>query len=51
VNIQIAVFICLGFFIGGLLGAYLVTPIPDPVLKKVFGLFLMGVAIKMILGK
>lgn len=51
VNIQIAVFICLGFFIGGLLGAYLVTPIPDQVLKKVFGLFLMGVAIKMILGK
>ena len=51
VNIQIAIFVCLGFFIGGLLGAYLVTPVPDPVLKKVFGIFLIGVALKMILGK
>ena len=51
VNIQIAIFICLGFFIGGLLGAYLVTPVPDPVLKKIFGIFLIGVAINMIIGK
>ncbi|MGD9014902.1 MAG: sulfite exporter TauE/SafE family protein, partial [Candidatus Omnitrophota bacterium] len=33
VNIQIAIFVCLGFFIGGLLGACLVTSVPDPVLK------------------
>jgi len=51
VNIQIAIFVCLGFFIGGLLGAYLVTPVPEPILKKVFGIFLIGVALKMIVGK
>jgi uncharacterized membrane protein YfcA len=51
VDIQIAIFVCLGFFIGGLLGAYLVTPIPDMILKKIFGLFLIGVALRMILGK
>ncbi|MBL7081404.1 MAG: sulfite exporter TauE/SafE family protein [Candidatus Omnitrophica bacterium] len=51
VNIPIAVFVCLGFFIGGLLGAYLVSPVPEPVLKKIFGLFLIGVALKMLLGK
>jgi uncharacterized membrane protein YfcA len=51
VNIQIAIFVCLGFFIGGLLGACLVTSVPDPVLKKVFGIFLIGVATKMIIGK
>lgn len=51
VNIQIAVFICLGFFIGGLLGAHLVTPVPGPVLKKIFGLFLLGIALKMIISK
>ena len=51
VNIQIAIFVCLGFFIGGLLGAYLVTPVPEPILKKVFGIFLIGVALKMIIGK
>jgi len=51
VNLQIVLFVCLGFFIGGLLGAYLVTPVPDPILKKVFGMFLIGVALKMILGR
>jgi len=51
VNIQIAIFVCLGFFIGGLLGAYLVTPVPDALLKKIFGIFLIGVAINMIIGK
>lgn len=51
VDIRIAAFVCLGFFIGGLLGAHLVTPVPEAILKKVFGLFLIGVALKMILGK
>ncbi len=51
VDIRIAIFVCFGFFIGGLLGAYLVTPVPDPILKKIFGLFLIGVALKMVLGK
>ena len=51
VNIQIAIFVCLGFFFGGLLGAYLVTPVPEPILKKIFGLYLIGVAVKMIAGK
>ena len=51
VNIKIALFVCLGFFIGGLLGAYLVTPVPEPVLKKTFGIFLMAVGLRMVLGK
>lgn len=48
VNIRIAVFVCIGFFLGGLLGAYLVSPVPDHILRKVFGVFLMAVAISMI---
>jgi len=51
VNIRMAIFIALGFFIGGLLGAYLVSPVPEPILKKVFGIFLIAVALKMIIGK
>jgi uncharacterized membrane protein YfcA len=51
VNVQIAIFVCLGFFIGGLLGAYLVTSVPDALLKKIFGIFLIAVAINMIIGK
>ncbi len=51
VDIQIAIFICIGFFIGGLLGAYLVSPVPEPILKKAFGIFLSIVALRMIFGK
>ena len=41
VNIQIVIFVCVGFFIGGLLGAFLVTPVPETILRKGFGLFLV----------
>lgn len=37
VNYPIAGFICLGFVIGGLLGAKLAVRISDPVLEKIFG--------------
>ncbi|UCH12977.1 MAG: sulfite exporter TauE/SafE family protein [Candidatus Omnitrophota bacterium] len=50
-DIKVAALICVGFFIGGLIGASFVTPIPDALLKKIFGAFLIGVALKMILGK
>lgn len=48
VDIKAAVFICLGFVIGGLFGADLVSPVSDAVLKKVFGAFLMLVGLKML---
>ena len=51
VKISMAAFICVGFFIGGLIGAQFVQKIPDQMLKRVFGLFLLFVSLKMILGK
>jgi len=51
VKIGIAGFICLGFFVGGLIGANFVQNISEPVLKKMFGIFLLVVAMNMILGK
>ncbi|NQT21985.1 MAG: sulfite exporter TauE/SafE family protein, partial [Candidatus Omnitrophica bacterium] len=51
VKLNLAVFICIGFFVGGLLGAHLVQNLPEPVLKKVFGIFLACIAARMILGK
>jgi uncharacterized membrane protein YfcA len=51
VDLKIAAFICLGFFIGGLLGAKIATGIPDILLKRIFGVILFIVSIKMILGK
>jgi len=50
-NIQIAIFVCIGFFVGGLIGAYLVTPVPEAILKKIFGGFMLCVALRMILWK
>jgi len=49
VNLRIAGFVCLGFFFGGLIGASLVHSIPDPLLRKLFGLFLILAGVRMFL--
>jgi len=51
VKLGIAGFICLGFFIGGLIGAQLVQNLSDPLMKKLFGVFLLAISMRMILGK
>jgi uncharacterized membrane protein YfcA len=48
VDIKIAAFICLGFFIGGFFGAKLATGLSTQVLQKVFGVALLLTAIYMI---
>ena len=47
VKIQIAVFIAIGFIVGAFLGANMVQGVPSPTLKKIFGLFLIFMGIKM----
>jgi len=51
VHFYIAAFICLGFLIGGLLGANIAESIPTLVLRKAFGVFLMFVAFYTIFAK
>jgi uncharacterized membrane protein YfcA len=51
VDLKIAAFICLGFFIGGLLGAKFAIGIPEMILKKIFGIVLLAVSIRMIFFK
>jgi uncharacterized membrane protein YfcA len=51
VKLSIAGFICIGFFIGGLLGANVVHGISEPMLKKLFGVYLLFIAIRMIFAK
>jgi len=51
VKIKPAGLMCIGFFVGGLIGAQFVHKIPDPILKKVFGVFLLAISLRMILGK
>ena len=51
VDLKIATFVCIGFFIGGLIGAKIATALSNEVLEKVFGIALFLIAIKMIFFK
>ncbi len=51
VNLKIAAFICMGFFIGGLIGARIATGLSNVVLEKIFGAALLLVALKMLFAK
>ena len=44
---RLAAYIALGFLAGGVAGATLVQWVPDAVLKKIFGLILLLVGVKM----
>jgi len=48
VNLKIAAFVCLGFVFGGLIGAIFAHQVSDAVLRKVFGVFLMALSVKLI---
>ena len=51
VKLGIAGLICLGFFVGGLIGANFAQGISDPLMKRLFGVFLFIVSINMIIAK
>ncbi len=51
VKLNIAAFICLGFIVGGLLGAHVIQGVSDLTLKRLFGVYLAVIAIRMIVGK
>ena len=51
VKLGMAGFICIGFFIGGLIGAHFIQGMPEVALKRFFGIFLLFVAIRMIMAK
>jgi hypothetical protein len=51
VDVRVAVLICLGFFLGGLVGAKFAVGIPEVWLRRVFGTAMLAVAIRMLTGK
>jgi uncharacterized membrane protein YfcA len=51
VNIKFAIVLALFFLIGSYFGSKLALSVPQPVLKKVFGILLLLVAAKMLLSK
>jgi uncharacterized membrane protein YfcA len=51
VNIKVALFICIGFFIGGLIGPKIAINIPKDILQKVFGATIMLLGMYMFIKK
>ncbi|MDD3296294.1 MAG: sulfite exporter TauE/SafE family protein [Candidatus Omnitrophica bacterium] len=51
VKVNAAGLMCVGFFLGGFLGASIVQKVPEPVLKKIFGCLLLLISVKLIFSK
>ena len=51
VDLPIAAFICIGFLLGGLIGAKIAITLSNVVLEKIFGASLLLISIKMIFFK
>jgi uncharacterized protein len=51
VDIKIAFIICLGFFVGSLLGAKFAVTLPETLLEKIFGIALFAISLKMIFAR
>jgi hypothetical protein len=51
VDVKIAALLCAGFVLGGYIGAKIATSLPAATLQKVFGVALLFISVKMILGK
>ncbi len=51
VRVGIAILVACGFVFGGLIGAHIVQYIPDGLLRKIFGITLLFVSIRMIFFK
>jgi len=51
VNIKFALILAVAFIIGSYFGSKLALNLPQPVLKKIFGILLLLVAVRMLLSK
>lgn len=49
-NINIAIFVALGGILGGFIGAKLLNRVPSAILRKVFGVFMIIAAIRLVRG-
>ena len=51
VDIRVALLMCAGFFVGGYFGGLFANQLPGETLRKIFGIALLAISIKMIFGK
>ncbi|TLY23436.1 MAG: sulfite exporter TauE/SafE family protein [Nitrospirae bacterium] len=51
VNFEVAMLVCVGFFLGGFIGAKLATGVSSVVLERVFGIAMLVVGLKMLFAR
>ncbi len=51
VNYKFAIILIIAFVLGSYLGSVISVHLPDKILKKMFGVFLLLISLKMIIGK
>lgn len=51
VNLEVALFICAGFFLGGFVGARLATGLSNVALERIFGVAMLAIGMKMLVAK
>jgi uncharacterized protein len=51
VNIFAAAMICIGFFVGGFLGAKVAVVVPNAILRRIFGVSMITLGIQLVFGK
>jgi uncharacterized protein len=51
VDLKVAAFICIGFFVGGFFGAKLASNISPAILEKTFGIALLIIGLKLIFAR
>jgi len=50
-DVKVAIILALGYFVGAYFGSSLAVTLSNDMLKKIFGVLLLGVSLKMLLGK
>jgi len=51
VDLKVAGYVCVGFLLGGLLGAKAATGLSNVVLERIFGFAMLAIALKMIFAR
>jgi uncharacterized protein len=51
VDLRVAAILCLGFLAGGYFGGTFANQLPGDTLKKIFGIALLAISLRMMLGK
>ena len=50
-DVKVAIILALGYFVGAYFGSSLAVTLSNDMLKKIFGVLLLGVSLKMLIGK